>query len=336
MKRVVKLLVLPIVLFSLAGCDLIQEVFGGDKSGQHSKEYSAITGKFVLHDATDERCTYTDTYFEFDGSKGNFSMKYYENGALKREGVFQKIVTREEKIGQVDDNLHFNVKVGKNADHISTYTESLDPINQFRIIEEYYGTDQRYYLSELPYVMGTYVREGVEYKEESAPTTEENYLIPTLGNFTNALNGFYRLDNDHYFYFMSPGINSYYAKAYFQYYSPSLEKPLEGFVTGITYLNTSGETRLNFTYSRQILIYTSKPDDQISLLFGYYSVDSSDRLVEHWGTVDFSDGVLNSFTFEHLSRQWTDEEMDTWTKDINYHLPDPIIYDYIGGTYTKN
>ena len=54
-----------------------------------------ITGKFVLHDATDKRLENPNAYFEFDGSKGNFSMKYYENGILKREGRFNRVVTYE-------------------------------------------------------------------------------------------------------------------------------------------------------------------------------------------------------------------------------------------------
>lgn len=40
-------------------------------------------------------------------------------------------------------------------------------------------------------------------------------------------------------------------------------------------------------------------------------------------------------TYEHLSREWTDEEWDVFTRDKSYSMPDPIIYDYIGGTYTK-
>ena len=334
MKKITKLLALPLLLISLTGCDLIEDIFGRDKSGQYTKEYNAITGKFVLHDAADKRFTYTDTYFDIDGSKGNFTLKYYENGQLKREGKFQKVVTREEKIGQVADNMHFNIKAGNTYDHISTYTESLDPIDQFRIIEEYYDNDKRYFLSELPYVMGTYVREDKDYKKEATPTTEDNYLIPTIKNFTSALDGFYKLDEEHYFYFLYPSINSYYTKSYFQYYSPDLSKPLEGFVTGITYTNVDGQTRLNFTYDRQVLIYTTLPPYGISLNFGYYT-ETNEKLVEHWGTVDFSNGVLNSFTFEHLSRPWTDEEMDVWTRDESYHLPDPILYEYIGGTYTK-
>lgn len=329
MKKPILLPLLFISLLGLSGCDL----FSGDSDNIHKTSFEAITGKFVLHDWADSRYEYHDTYFDIDGSKDNFSLKYYENGQLKREGKFNRVVTRKEKIGKIQDNLHFNVQVGNVYEHISTYSESLDPINQFRIIEEYYNSDQRYYLSELPYVMGTYVREGKEYKKESKTTESKDYTVPTSEHFTSALNGFYKLDDDHYFYFVYPIINDGYAKSYFQYYSSSLEKPLEGFAYG-KYSSVQGQAEITFSYSRQVLIYTSKPDHEITMYFGYFE-ETNVHLVEHWGSVDFSDGVLNSFTFEHLSRPWTDAEMDKWTKDESYHLPDPIIYDYVGGTYIK-
>ena len=33
--------------------------------------------------------------------------------------------------------------------------------------------------------------------------------------------------------------------------------------------------------------------------------------------------------------EMTDEEWDLFTRDESYHMPDPIIYEYVGGTYTK-
>ena len=338
MKKLVKLFVIPFALLSLTGCDFISDVFGGgDTDTIHKKSYEPITGKFVLYEATDKRLENPNAYFEFDGTKGNFFLKYYENGELKREGQFQRIVTRKDDIGKIKDNLHLNVKVGNDTEHIGTYTESLDPINQFRIIEEYKGSEEKYYYSELPYILGTYVREGKEYKQEAKTTEEKDYLVPSWENFTAELNGKYALDDDHYFYFINPGINDYYALAYFQYFSSALDKPIEGFVAGRTYTNVDNVPTMIFTYSRQVSIYKAGGSSNVGgIYFGYYEVGSDDRLKEHWGTVDLtSDYQLNSFTFEHLSRYWTDDEMDKWTKDIDYHLPDPIFYEYIGGTYTK-
>ena len=337
MKKSIRLLVIPLALFSLTGCSLFQDVFsGGDSDTVHKSSYEPITGKFVLYEATDKRIENADAYFELDGSKGNFSLKYYENGALKKEGKFQRVVTHEDYIGLIKDNLHFNVKCGNDYEHIGAYTESFDPLNQFRILEEYNGSESKYYYSELPFIMGTYVREGAEYKKEAKTTAETDYSIPTRESFTSELNGKYALDNDHYFYFVNPGINDYYALSYFQYYSSSLSKPIEGFAAGKTFANVDNVPTMIFTYSRQVSIYKAGGSSNIGgMYFGYYEVGADDRLIEHWGTVDYSDNQLKSFTFEHLSRTWTDAEMDEWTKNIEYKLPDPIYYEYIGGTYTK-
>ncbi len=330
-----KLLLIIVPLFTLTGCG-ISEIFAGDTDTIHKSSFEPITGKFVLREQEDERVAYTNTYFDIDGSKGNFTLKYYENGALKKEGKFQRIVTYQEKIGKVVDNLHFNVKCGNDYEHISTYTESLDPINQFRIIEEYTGSDKKYYLSELPFVMGTYVREGQQYKAETLNPSEEDYLTPTLKLFTSGLNGCYKLDEDHYFYFVFPKVNSHYAFAYFQYYSPSLSKPLEGFAQGKTFSEPQTRTCLFLTYSREVQFDKVYKDTANEVIFGYYSFDANDRMIDHFGTVYFSNGSVNSFSFEYFSRNWTDEEWDLFTRDESYHMPDPIIYDYVGGTYTKN
>ena len=330
-RKILPILILSLVLSSCGLADL----FSGDTDTIHKSSYEPITGKFYLYETMDPRVTAENTYFDIDGSKGNFTMKYYENGVLKKDGVFQRIVTYQDKIGKMRDNLHFNVKFGNTYEHISTYTESLDPIDQFRIIEEYSGSDYKYYLSELPFIMGTYLREGKEYKEEKLKEGETDYLTPTEALFTSGLNGYYRLDEDHYFYFVFPKINYNYAFAYFQYYSSSLDKPLEGFAQGKTYTTLGNRLELFLTYSHKVLFDKIYQDLSNQVLFGYYSFDDEDHMLEHWGTIDFSDGVVNSLSFEYCSRNWTDQEWDQFTKDIDYHMPDPIIYDYVGGTYVK-
>jgi len=326
MKNSLKFLYIFVAASVLSGCDL----FGGDTDTIHKKSYEPITGKFVLHESTHSYSNCTDAYFIMDGSQGNFSLKYYENGNLKKEGQFQRVVTRVDKVGTSNDNLHFNVKCADSVEHISTYTESFEPLNQFRIIEEYSGKDERYYLSELPFVMGTYVREGVEYIEESAPKRS-----PTDTDYTCDLNGKFMLDDTHYFYFMFPEIDDYYAKAYFQYYSPDLTSPKEGFVYGRNYTNVTNRPEILLTYSRQVQIYKSDSDSSQGILFGYFYFDQNGRMQETWGSVDLNGGHVNSFTFEYLSRSWTEEEMDRYTKDESYFPPDPKLYEYIGGTYTR-
>lgn len=338
MKKIFKFIVLPLIAASLSSCDFLSGLLGGgDTNEVHQSSYEPITGKFVLYETADKRAEVTNTYFVFDGTKGDFSMKYYENGALKKEGVFQRVVTYEKYLGHIRDNLHFNVKCGKTIEHIATYTESFDPIDQFRILDEYDVNEDKYFLSELPYIMGTYVREGKTYKKEAKTTASKDYFIPTLENFTIELDGKFALDDTHYFYFVNPRINDNYAKAYFEYHSPSLRKPLEGFAYGKTYQSSRNGSEIIFSYNRQSQLYKSGgKSSEEGFVFGYYSVGQNDDLIEHWGSVDFSNNTLKSFTFEHLSRFWTDEEMDQWTKTgSTYTLPDPIYYEYVGGTYSK-
>lgn len=338
MKHKNKVLIIPLLALSttnLVACDLFS---GGDNSNIHTKSYDAITGRFALYKATDQLAEYTNTYFIIDGSQGNFSLKYFENGALKKEGNFQRIVERPQNIGLVKETLHLNVKCGNSYEHISTYTESLETIDQFRIIEEYNGSDRRYYLSELPFVMGTYVREGKEYKKEAKPTSEKDYTVATRECFTSQLNTRFELeDEEHYFYFVYPIINDYYAFSFFQYYSPELDKPLEGFAHGKTFTNLDDKPMIYLTYSREVLFDKSFQDTANNIFFGYYSfvgTGEDQKMVEHMGKVEFDeDGDLSSFTFEHLSRNWTDKEWDQYTKNVDYQLPDAIIYEYVGGTY---
>lgn len=325
-KRFVFIIPLLAVL-SLTSCDLVSDIFGGDNSNTHSKSYEPITGKFVLYEALDKRVTYTNTYFDIDGSKDNFSLKYYENGVLKKEGSIVKLVTRENYIGSWSDNLHFNVKIGDKNEHIAAYTESFDPLNQFRIINESYNPGEvNYYLSEMPFVMGTYVRDSASYVAEKYHTNTKDYIAPTQDEYTCGLNGTYKLDDDHYFYFLSPKAwhtpNGLFFETYFQYFAPVLNKPFEGWVRAVKYGNTPS-------------LAIKDREHKDGLWFGYYTFDEKDNMYEHWGTVNFANGEVTSLTFEHISRAWSEKEWDDFTKDESYHMPDPIIYEYAGGTYTK-
>lgn len=336
MKKLMKILCFPILALVISGCYMPWEK---DTEEEHLREYEPITGKFVLHDALDKRYEYHDTYFIFDGSRNVKTVKYYENGELKREGQFNKILTYKDRIGKWCDNLHLNIKIdSKTYEHISTYTESFEPLNQFRILEEYEGFDTRFYLSELPYVMGTYVREGAEYKEEAYHTNKYDCLVPSDSRINIAFDGTFKMDDDHYFYFLSPrgwtlpDEYGYFYESYYQYYAPGLEKPLEGFAEG--YLS-SVEGRgyvISLEVNRNSVNDWKYPDQK--LYMGYPYTDDRGILDYKYGTVDYADGVVNSFTFEHISRSWSDNE---WNKYISgkEDLPDPIQYGYVGGTYVR-
>ena len=88
MKKTVILLFLLCTVFScfaLTGCDLLSDIVGGDSDTVHTSAYEPITGRFYLYEAADKRATYTDTYFDIDGTKGSFTLRYYENGVLKEQ-----------------------------------------------------------------------------------------------------------------------------------------------------------------------------------------------------------------------------------------------------------
>ena len=334
MKKTVLIPLISILSFGFSGCDILIQEMRGDTDTQHMSSFEPITGKFVLYDNMDKRFEYHDTYFDINGSKGNFHLKYYENGVLKRDCNINKIVTNPEYNGQWKDNLHFNIQNGNDAEHIRSYTESLEVINQFRILDEYHKSDQRYFLSELPYVIGTYVREGKEYKEEAYHTNEFDPQTPSLSNVTAALPGTYKLDDDHDFYFVNPrGFTAGTAMfdCYYQYFSSELEKPLEGFAFATT--NDKGRSSISFHMVRDVVDWGK--DSENRLVFGYYTFDEEDKMHDHFGSESYQDGVVYSFTFEHLSRNWTEKEWDKFLKEIDYHLPDAIIYEYVGGTYVK-
>ena len=340
MKKLRLFALVIISSFSLSACEMFEEMFVTDNELIHDTHYEPITGKFVLHETLDKRFTYTDTYFEIDGGKGVFSLKYYENGKLKRDAKIARLVTRKEALGKWSDALHFNIKNGKVNEHISAYTESLDPINQFRIIQEYYNPgDALYYLSELPYVMGTYVRVGQDYQEEQHNTNQRDYMTPTDNNFTVAVDGTYKLDENHYFYFLNPhgwtAADGSFINSFFQYYSSELDKPIEGFVNGFSTEDFDGvvRKRLFMTTSRDSINWGQ--DGSRTIHFYYNTFPPNDEMLFHFGTIDYADGVMNSFTFEHLTREWSDAEWAPYLSGEVNELPDNILYDFVGGTYTK-
>ena len=334
MKKFLKLLLIPFTTLLLTGCVMPWEQ---DTDEEHFRSYEPLTGKFVLHDNLDKRYEYHDTYFVFNGAKGVFSIKYYENGELKTDAKLSKIVTHNDRIGKWCNNLSIGIEIDKRTYyHMSTYTESFEPLNQFRIIEEYKGFDERFYLSELPYVMGTYVREGSEYKEEAYHTNTNDPLVANDNRINVAFDGTYKLDDEHYFYFLSPrgwvlpDNFGYFYDSYFQYFAPGLNKPLEGFANG--WKTEKNGYQINLKVNRNSVNEWKYPDQM--LYMGYPYTDEQGILDYKYGSVDYLDGVVNSFTFEKISRSWSDGE---WNKYISgkEDLPDPVQYGYVGGTYTR-
>ena len=190
MKKLIKLLVIPFALFSLTGCDLLSGVFGGGESAQNNdKEYDATTGKFCY---IDENKQATDNYFIFDGSKNVMSFEYYESGAKKLAGTFRFVITADKGKDRSYCFMYcFDKKDGEKEDVVYCYSDDFstyETFTQFTIMQEekkFTNSDKlvdfhTYRISELPYKMGTYVREGSSFKEEKDEYLyADQYFIPS-------------------------------------------------------------------------------------------------------------------------------------------------------------
>ncbi len=172
---------------------------------------------------------------------------------------------------------------------------------------------------------------------EKAHTHKSDYTSPNREEFTVALNGKFSLDEDHYFYFVHPkawsgNSDTFYMKSYFQYFSPALDKPIEGFAHG-KYSDILKKCRLLLSRGKKQYGVTDMYPDPIN--FGYYTFSEKGDMIDHDGEVNFDGDRLLSFSFEHLSRAYTEEEWNRYLNDESYQLPNAIIYDFKGGTYIK-
>ena len=205
MKRVFTVLLILSMIFSLSGCAL-SELFNNNKNTVDLGNGEASV-KWHLVSNTNEYSTVENAYFEF--TKDTF--KYYENGALKKEGTHRITYSGvENTISPLTIVLNF----GKDSngvsvfDYLECFTEDTkDNLHQFTVMSEGYHIDplrpgglpvRDYHLSDMPYAFGTYVKESAEqytYKNGKA-----NYLS------CSRLDGTFVDDNGNKFYFAN---NSY-------------------------------------------------------------------------------------------------------------------------------
>ena len=171
--------------FVLSGCGLIEGLLGDGGNNndalQIEDELTSATGKWIL--TSDE-----DTYFVFDGSKGVMTYSYYENAQQKYNGKFRVVY---HGMGDVATPLSFIFTRSdkQKEDWIGCYVDDFETdFSQFTVFseEEDLGMvdasiyTHKYRISELPYVMGTYVLEGKEYKQEKNDYSDaDKYVIPS-------------------------------------------------------------------------------------------------------------------------------------------------------------
>ena len=181
MKKILAVLLIMIMAFGLTGCALA-ELFGDkDNVVDLGDGKRAVKWNLVIND--NDLIPVESAYFEFDQD----SFKYYENGQLKKEGTHRITYFGVEN---AISPLHLNLNFGKDEtgfsvyDYIDCYTEDgEDDLHQFTIISEGYhiqtersgGVPVRdYHLSDMPYAMGTYLKEGAtQYEYQNGKV---NYL----------------------------------------------------------------------------------------------------------------------------------------------------------------
>ena len=199
-KNILSVLLVAVFSFSLASCDMLDDLFGNSNNNNNSDEYDdeleSSSGKWTLLD--DE-----STHFTFDGSKDVMTYNYVENGNSKYSGTYRVIHRGVGKDVLTPLTFIFTRSDKEKEDWISCYVEDFDTnFTQFTIMEEEEDLGMidgfihtyHYRISELPYKMGTYILEGNELKEES-----DNY---SCADEIHIPNGTYTLETGESFTFL--------------------------------------------------------------------------------------------------------------------------------------
>lgn len=169
MKRICSVLLTLLIAFGLSGCALFELIHDKDLVTDLGNGDEFVRWTLVQND--NECRPVNSAYFEFNSK----AFKYYENGVLKKEGTH-----RITFFGSDNPNLplHLNLDFGRDGngfsvyDYIDCYTEDgRDTLRQFTIVSEGYHIEpirsggvpvRDYHLSDMPYALGTYVKEGAE------------------------------------------------------------------------------------------------------------------------------------------------------------------------------
>ena len=190
--------VLIIATFSLAGCGLLDAITGNNSSSdveQLFDECNETNGKWIYCDFWTKEPD-ADTYIVFDGTKNVMHFDYYEDGVLKRDGVYRVVYRGVGADVSVPLSIGFEIKGdAKHRDWLECYVDDFKTdFTQFTVIDEYRdagltrsGTPlwHDYRLGEMPFKYGTYVKEGATLKEEKNDFEyADRYYIPS-GEYVN-------------------------------------------------------------------------------------------------------------------------------------------------------
>lgn len=185
-KKPLLLMIICLILpLFISGCDLFKKDNKETKE-EYDKELDSSTGKWYLLDDN-------TTYFSFDGTKNVMTFEYYENGSKKINGKYRVIYRGEGNDVLTPLTFIFDINGVEEEDWLSCYVDDFKTdFTQFTIMEEEKDLgmidgniySRTYRISELPYKMGTYVKEGKEHKQDKDNCSGvNNYYIPT-GTYT--------------------------------------------------------------------------------------------------------------------------------------------------------
>lgn len=312
MKKSIILFLILIVSFLLTGCDLLIQ---DDNVVDLGNGETAIKWNLVIND--NEYRPVQSAYFEFNED----TFKYYEEGILKKEG------THRITFFDINDNnapLHLNLKFGKDSsglsmyDYIDCYTEdSKEDLHQFTIVSQGYhikpirsgGVPIRdYHLSDMPYALGTYVKEGSEYY------TYQNGKVNYLG--CSKLNGTFIDEKGNKLYLVNNSYSSKYATSEYSKYKVYMR-----------YENNENNTFIEGTIS---LSYFDDSEGRHNLALIHVMHGDSEP-GEEAGTYAFPDYELIDFNF--ISEEIIEFTSGTYFYDNNECSFDPN--NFVGGKYTK-
>lgn len=309
MKKLLALLLALLAVFSLSGCALLELMEDEKNAVQLGGDGEAVRWNLVSQD--NALGTVESAYFEFEKN----AFRYFENGALKREGDLRvTYFGAEGAVSPLNICLYLNEE---EFDYITCYTEDArESLCQFTVMAEGYRIEpvrtggvpiRDYHVSEMPYAFGTYVKEGGEARPY------ENGKANYLGSA--ALDGLFEDAEGNRFYFLNNSFSfdpqSVHYTVYMRYESKAAGTAVEGTVKMSYYEEFDSGKPHNVA-----LIYVMHGEGEPAAESGV-SVEADFRLM------DFDLGEDGSFSF--ASGAFFDEESACEF--------DPA--QFIGGVYRK-
>lgn len=314
MKKIIALIIAFVTVFGLSGCAFFEIFDDNSNIVDLGDGESYVRWNLVEND--NEYSTVESAYFEFNSE----SFKYYEDGVLKKEGTHRITYSGVEN---TIAPLHINLDFGKDEsglsifDYLDCYTEDeKDNLSQFTIMRMGYHIDpprsggvpvRDYHLSDMPYAIGTYVRESAEKQHY------ENDKADYLG--VSKLDGTFIDENGNKLYFVN---NSYSSDAESVHYNIYMryENNVDGnYIEGTIYLSYYNEFESG-KHHDVALIYVMHGE-------GEPSEESGVTVEADYELMDFTLGEDGSISFAFA--KYFDE-----ASECDY---DPG--NFVGGTYYK-